>query len=112
MSMISHVSSVGEAMPSCSRWNAMQYEGRIRASVLEWVSLALVIAGALVWGLVGLGMFSDANWNVVNLLFGSMPALEGAVYLLVGLAGLYELYFAYQLYGARSATPASNSKAT
>jgi uncharacterized membrane protein YuzA (DUF378 family) len=47
----------------------------------------------------------------VALLLGSVPTVEALVYLLVGIAGLYELYFAYQLYGARSAE-APNQKAT
>jgi uncharacterized membrane protein YuzA (DUF378 family) len=38
------------------------------------------------------------SWNLVNLLLGWAPILEAVVYLLVGLAGLYELYFAYKLY--------------
>lgn len=80
----------------------MQYEGRIRASVLDWASLILVIVGALNWGLVGIGGFINANWNLVNLIFGSIPTLENLIYLLVGLAGVYELYFAYQLYSARA----------
>jgi hypothetical protein len=78
----------------------MQHEGRIRASALDWASLVLVIVGAINWGLVGIGQFIDANWNVVNVAFGSIPELEAAIYLLVGLAGIYELYFAYQLYTA------------
>lgn len=81
----------------------MQTDGRIRTSALDWTSLTLVIVGAINWGLVGIGGFLDANWNLVNLLLGSFPAVESAVYLLVGLAGVYELYFAYQLYSARSA---------
>ncbi|MFC7155013.1 DUF378 domain-containing protein [Halomarina halobia] len=88
----------------------MKYEGQIRASPVDWASLALVIVGALVWGLVGLGMFVEANWNVVNVLLGSVPTVEALVYLLVGLAGLYELYFAYQLYGARSAEMSAKEK--
>lgn len=83
----------------------MQYEGRIRANAIDWVSLALVIIGAINWGLVGLGEFLNANWNLVNLVFGSVPVVENLVYLLVGLAGLYELYFAYQLYSARTERP-------
>ena len=79
----------------------MKYDGRIRASALDWVTLALVIVGAINWGLTGLGRFVDANWNLVNLLLGGIPTLEALVYVIVGLAGLYELYFAYQLYGAR-----------
>lgn len=80
----------------------MKYDGRIRATALDWVSLTLVIIGAINWGLMGLGMFVNANWNLVNLLLGSIPALEATIYVVVGLAGLYELYFAYQLYGARA----------
>lgn len=76
----------------------MQTEGRVRVNALDWITLALVIIGALNWGLVGLGGFAGANWNVVDLIFGGFPVLENAIYLLVGLAGLYELYFAYQLY--------------
>ncbi|WP_255197083.1 DUF378 domain-containing protein [Halorarius litoreus] len=79
----------------------MQSEGRLRVNAVDWLSLALVIVGAINWGLVGIGGFIDANWNLVNLIFGSIPVVENLVYLLVGVAGLYELYFAYQLYSAR-----------
>ena len=87
----------------------MDYEGRIRVSGLDWISMILVIVGALNWGLIGIGMFLSGpialeSWNLVNLLLGWSPLLEAIVYLLVGLAGLYELYFAYQLYSARSRT--------
>jgi uncharacterized membrane protein YuzA (DUF378 family) len=80
----------------------MQTEGRVRASVLDWLSLALVIIGGVNWGLIGLGHFVDegANWNVVNLIFEDFATVEAIIYLLVGLAALYELYFAYQLYTA------------
>ena len=78
----------------------MKTEGRVRVSYVDWLSLLLVIVGALNWGLVGIAHFVDqtANWNLVNILLDSVPAAEAGVYLLVGLAGLYELYFAYQLY--------------
>lgn len=89
----------------------MHTDGTVRASYIDWASLVLVIVGALNWGLVGLGQFMEANWNVVNLVFGSIPALESAIYVLVGLAGIYELYFGYQLYSARTAPPARERKA-
>jgi len=79
----------------------MKSDGRVRVSYLDWFTLVLVIVGAINWGLVGIGLFIGANWNLVNLLLGSIPILESTVYVLVGLAGLYELYFAYQLYGTR-----------
>lgn len=80
-----------------------QLNGNIRVSTLDWLSLVLVIVGAINWGLVGIGMWAGAgmSWNLVAILFGSIPILEAFVYVVVGLAGLYELYFAYQLYGAR-----------
>ena len=88
----------------------MQYDGSIRASALDWVSLALVIVGAINWGLVGLGGFVGANFNLVNLLLGGVPVVESLVYVLVGLAGLYELYFAYELYSARREAPEMREK--
>lgn len=86
----------------------MDYHDRgIRLSGLDWVSLVLVIIGALNWGLVGIGMLLDANFNLVDILLGWSPILEALVYLLVGLAGLYVLYLTYQLGAAEPAeTPA------
>ncbi len=69
----------------------------LRLSGLDWAALALVVVGALNWGLVGVGMLLDANWNLVDLLLGFSPRLEAVVYVLVGLAGLYVVYFAYEL---------------
>ena len=66
---------------------------------LDWASLVLVIVGALNWGLVGLGTFADQNLNLVNMLLAPVsPQLEALVYLLVGLSGLYQIYFGYELY--------------
>ena len=48
----------------------------------------LVIVGGLNWGLVGVGMFMGSTWNLVNMIFGSMPKLEALVYLLVGISAL------------------------
>jgi uncharacterized membrane protein YuzA (DUF378 family) len=88
----------------------MRTAGSIRPSTRDWATLTLVVIGAVNWGLVGLGSLVDANWNVVNLLLGSIPTAEALVYVLVGLAGLYELYFAYQLYSARTG-PTTERKA-
>lgn len=67
---------------------------------IDWATLALVVIGALNWGLVGLGIVTEANYNVVNLLLGGLAngQVEAAVYLLVGLSGLYQVYFGYELY--------------
>ena len=51
---------------------------------LHWIALALVIIGAVNWGLVGLFQF-----DLVATLFGGQSApLSRVVYSLVGLAGL------------------------
>lgn len=70
-----------------------------RTNVIDWLAIVLVTIGALNWGLIGAANFltSGANWNLVNLIFGSIEVLEFGIYLLVGLAGLYMIYFAYCL---------------
>jgi uncharacterized membrane protein YuzA (DUF378 family) len=51
---------------------------------LEWAALALVVVGALNWGLVGLAQF-----DLVAALFGGQSApLSRIVYGLVGIAGV------------------------
>ena len=50
------------------------------------VSRILVIIGALNWGLVW-----AFQYNLVEMLLGSVPALLMVVYILVGVAGIYEV---------------------
>lgn len=52
------------------------------------IVIILLVVGGLNWGLVGIGMLTESNLNVVNLLLGSVPYGEAVVYLLVGLAAL------------------------
>ncbi len=52
------------------------------------VALLLTVVGALNWGLVGVGGFAGMNLNLVNLILGSLPTVEGVVYILVGLSGI------------------------
>ncbi len=58
-------------------------------SVLDWIALVLVIVGGLNWGLVGIFEF-----DLVKTIFGSISWLQNLVYILVGLAALYMIYFA------------------
>lgn len=54
---------------------------------MKWfdnISLSLVIVGALNWLLVGLFRF-----DLVAFLFGNMSILARAVYIIVGICGLY-----------------------
>ncbi|OGZ04023.1 MAG: hypothetical protein A2648_00270 [Candidatus Lloydbacteria bacterium RIFCSPHIGHO2_01_FULL_41_20] len=52
---------------------------------LHIASFILLVVGGLNWGLSALG------WNVVNMILGSWPTVETVVYILVGLAAVYEI---------------------
>ena len=54
-------------------------------STIDWIALVLVIIGGLNWGLVGLFGF-----DLVAKLFGEMSGLSRVVYVLVGLAAIYQ----------------------
>ncbi len=56
---------------------------------LHMITFILLIIGGLNWGLVGLGGFAGANWNVVNMILGSWPQVEWIVYVLVGLSAIW-----------------------
>jgi uncharacterized membrane protein YuzA (DUF378 family) len=55
-------------------------------TVLNKVTLVLLIVGGLNWGLVGL-----LNFDLVAAIFGEMSLLSRAVYSLVGLSALWQL---------------------
>ena len=54
---------------------------------LDFVVKLLVIIGGLNWLLVG-----AINLDLVQTIFGSIPMLAQAVYIIVGLCALYMLY--------------------
>lgn len=56
------------------------------------ITWALMVIGGLNWGLAGLGYFIGTNLNVVNLILGSYPGVENAIYLIVGLATIASLF--------------------
>lgn len=60
--------------------------------VMDGITLALVIVGALNWGLVGAARF-DLVATVFGMPFGEVSAVSGIVYTLVGLSGLYQAVF-------------------
>ena len=57
--------------------------------ILHQIAFVLTIIGALNWGLIGLGSFAGADWNVVHIILGAAPSFEWTVYVLVGLSALY-----------------------
>lgn len=54
------------------------------------ISMILVIVGAIVWLLVGL-----FNFNLVALIFGEASMIARVIYSLVGLAGLFTIFFIF-----------------
>jgi uncharacterized membrane protein YuzA (DUF378 family) len=52
--------------------------------LVNQLAMLLVVIGALNWGLIGL-----VEYNVVKTLFGGFEWLERAVYILVGVAGIW-----------------------
>lgn len=67
---------------------------------LDLLALVMVIMGALNWGLEGLEHFVSYKLNLVELIFGQFLGSEttSAIYILIGIAGLYTSYFAYLWY--------------
>ena len=70
---------------------------------LDWIATGLVITGALNIGIIGLGLaLGNSNpltlWNPINILFGGFTdgLVESAFYILIGLAGIYEIYVGYK----------------
>ena len=55
----------------------------MKLTVLDIVALVLVVVGGLNWLLVAF------NFNLVTVLFGSVPWLVTLVYVLVGLSAIY-----------------------
>lgn len=55
---------------------------------INYIALALVVIGAINWGLIGF-----FNFDLVATLFGEMTGISRVVYSLVGIAGLYSLSF-------------------
>ena len=58
--------------------------------ILQKVALVLTIVGAIVWGLIGL-----FDFNLVATIFGDGSLLERIVYILVGVAGLFNIFLLF-----------------
>ena len=58
----------------------------LKMKIIDKTALALIIIGAINWGLIGLFSF-----DVVATLFGDMSILSRIVYSLVGISGLWGL---------------------
>ena len=56
--------------------------------VINYIVLIISIIGCVNWGLIGL-----FDFNLVDMLFGPGSILSRAVYILVGICGIYQLSF-------------------
>jgi uncharacterized membrane protein YuzA (DUF378 family) len=54
--------------------------------VLDAIAVILLIVGGLNWGLVGV-----ASFDLVAAIFGGMSVLSRIIYILVGLAAIYQI---------------------
>lgn len=73
---------------TCCENHASGGKAKCAAAVIAY---ALIIIGALNWGLIGLGLLlGKGDWNVVRLILGSSTA-EAVVYLLVGIGAIAKL---------------------
>ncbi|HYG83974.1 MAG TPA: DUF378 domain-containing protein [Verrucomicrobiae bacterium] len=61
-------------------------------TVLDWISLILVIIGALNWGLVGV-----FKLDLVKAIFGEDSVIARIIFALVGIAGIYLIFLSMQL---------------
>lgn len=70
----------------------------IRLSALDWICFALLIIGALNWGIVGLVEINVIE-SIMGAIFQDAPAelVTRTLYVLVGLAGLYVFYPLYRV---------------
>jgi len=64
--------------------------GEKMRSVISWIALVLVVIGGLNWGLVGV-----FNWNLVDAIFGMGSVIARIVYILVGVAALWGIYYLF-----------------
>ena len=63
-----------------------------KLNAIDWITLILVIVGAVNWGLIGL-----FDIDLVATLFGQMTFMSRLVYAIVGIAGVYLAFDTMQL---------------
>jgi len=55
---------------------------------IGWVATVLVVVGALNWALVGL-----FSYDIVAAIFGNLSPLSRVIYVIIGAAGVYLVFF-------------------
>ena len=59
-------------------------------SAIGWISFLLTVVGGLNWGLVGL-----FDLDLIRMVFGNMTSVSRFLYILVGFAAVYSLFFMF-----------------
>ncbi len=59
---------------------------------IDIIALVLLVIGGLNWGLIGL-----ADFNLVDMVFGSIPMLAKLIYIIVGASAVYVAWLWMQL---------------
>lgn len=72
---------------------------------IDVVAVVLLIVGGLNWGLVGIAHF-DLVATIFGMKFGETSALSSIVYVLVGLAALYQAVSFKAIQGRWNSAPA------
>lgn len=55
---------------------------------IDYISLLIVIIGAINWGLIGIFQF-----DLIKVIFGDMSLVSRTIYTIVGICGLYAISF-------------------
>ena len=66
--------------------NELNHKGKPLKN-LDIIAAILLVIGGLNWGLVGL-----ADFNLVTYVLGSVPVLARIVFVIVGLAAIYQIF--------------------
>lgn len=72
----------------------------MKCSAIDWIALILLIVGAINWGLVGL-----FDFNLIHTIFGNL--VSRIIFVIVGLAGLWTIYYLIKCGKCCSKTPSS-----
>jgi uncharacterized membrane protein YuzA (DUF378 family) len=72
----------------------------MKCSALDWIALILVIIGAINMGILGL-----FNFDVLHAIFGNV--VGRIIFVIIGLAGLWTIYYLIKCGKCCSKTPSS-----
>ena len=60
--------------------------------VMYLIAKILVIIGGVNWGIFGLGILMNKEWNIVHLIFSFSSTVEAIIYVLVGISAVIMIF--------------------